>query len=333
MELWLLLDVIAAFILDIFFGDPHWMPHPVRFIGWLINKTEKVLMNYINKETGEYKLRRSKRRSGIFLTLFVVGVTFLTVFTILRIAIFVSPVLFHILNIYFIYTSFAARCLAVETQKVYNELIRNDIEKARKSLAMLVGRDTNDLSAKDIVRGAVETTAENTVDGVISPLFFAVLGSLVGLGAPLVYGFKAISTLDSMVGYMNEKYIDFGMFSAKADDAANYIPARLSGFLLPLSAALCGMNGSQSFKTMLRDRRNHKSPNCAYPEAAVAGALGVMLGGNNVYFGKVVEKPTIGDAHRDLEPMDIKRTVKLMYCSAALSLMLLSSIYMVVLYV
>jgi adenosylcobinamide-phosphate synthase len=248
MELWLLLDVIAAFILDIFFGDPHWMPHPVRFIGWLINKTEKVLMNYINKETGEYKLRRSKRRSGIFLTLFVVGVTFLTVFTILRIAIFVSPVLFHILNIYFIYTSFAARCLAVETQKVYNELIRNDIEKARKSLAMLVGRDTNDLSAKDIVRGAVETTAENTVDGVISPLFFAVLGSLVGLGAPLVYGFKAISTLDSMVGYMNEKYIDFGMFSAKADDAANYIPARLSGFLLPLSAALCGMNGSQSFK-------------------------------------------------------------------------------------
>jgi adenosylcobinamide-phosphate synthase len=340
MIVWLLLDVIAAFILDIFLGDPHWMPHPVRFIGALINKTEKGLRKYINKgrdgiasgsiTANEDELCRSKRKAGIALTVLVVGVTFLTVFTILKVAMFISPALFHILNIYFIYSSIAAKCLSVEAKKVYGELMKNDIEAARKSLAMLVGRDTQNLNHRDIVRGVVETTAENTVDGVVSPLFYAVLGSLFGLGAPLVYAFKAISTLDSMVGYMNDKYIDFGRFSAKTDDVANYIPARLSGLLLPLSAALCGMNGSQSFKIMLRDRKNHKSPNCAYPEAAVAGALGVMVGGNNVYFGKVVEKPTIGDAHRDIEPLDIKRTIKLMYCSAVLTLMLSALPYIVI---
>lgn len=331
MAVWLLLDVIAAFILDIFFGDPHWMPHPVRFIGWLINKTEKALRGLINKGSqgaatciiqNEDKLRKSKRRAGLVLAFVVVGLTFLTVFIILKISMLISPILFHIVNIYFIYSSIAARCLAVEADKVYGKLVENDMEGARKSLAMLVGRDTQGLSPKEIIRGVVETTAENTVDGVISPLFYAVLGSMFALGAPLVYAFKAVSTLDSMVGYMNEKYIDFGRFSAKADDAANYMPARLSGLLLPLSAMLCGMNGSQSFKIMLRDRRNHKSPNCAYPESAVAGALGVMLGGNNVYFGKVVEKPTIGDLVRELEAADIRRSVRLMYCASFLMLAL-----------
>lgn len=339
MATWLLIDIAAAFILDLIFGDPHWLPHPVRFIGWLINKTENGLRNHINNGTDGVladntdrsvsELRKSKRRAGVALTIIVAGVTFVIVFIILKAAMLVSPILFHILNIYFIYSSIATKCLAVESKKVYKELINNDIEGARKSLAMLVGRDTENLSHKEIVRGVVETTAENTVDGVISPLFYAVLGSLFGLGAPVVYAFKAISTLDSMVGYMNEKYIDLGRFSAKTDDVANYIPARLSGLLLPLSAALCGLNGYQSFKIMLRDRRNHKSPNCAYPEAAVAGALGVMMGGNNVYFGKVVEKPTIGDAHRDLEPLDIKRTIRLMYCSAVLALTLSAFIYTV----
>ncbi|KNY27996.1 adenosylcobinamide-phosphate synthase CbiB [Pseudobacteroides cellulosolvens] len=340
MAIWLLLDIVAAFVLDLFFGDPHWLPHPVRFIGLLINKTEKGLRNYINRGTEgdsfasvtctEDELRKSKRLAGIFLTIIVVGTTFFTVLIILKLAMLISPILFHIVNIYIIYSSIATKCLAVEAKKVYRELINNDIERARKSLAMLVGRDTQSLSRKETVRGVVETTAENTVDGVISPLFYAVLGSLFGLGAPLAYAFKAISTLDSMVGYMNEKYIDMGRFSAKADDAANYIPARISGLLLPLSAAICGMNGAQSFKIMLRDRRNHKSPNCAYPEAAVAGALGVMMGGNNVYFGKVVEKPTIGDAYRDFEALDIKRTIRLMYCSAILALKLFALIYTVV---
>jgi adenosylcobinamide-phosphate synthase len=337
MAIWLFFDIAAAFILDLIFGDPHWLPHPVRFIGWLINKTENGLRNCINKGAGrtladnvnksENELRKSKRRAGIALTIIVTGVTFFTVFIILKTAMLISPILFHIVNIYFIYSSIATKCLAVEAKKVYKELINNDIEGARKSLAMLVGRETANLSHKEIVRGVVETTAENTVDGVISPLFYAVLGSLFGLGAPVVYAFKAISTLDSMVGYMNEKYIDLGRFSAKTDDAANYIPARLSGLLLPLSAALCGMSGYRSFKIMLRDRRNHKSPNCAYPEAAVAGALGVMIGGNNIYFGKVVEKPTIGDAHRELEPVDIERTIRLMYCSAVLTLMFSALIY------
>ncbi|HEY9063049.1 MAG TPA: adenosylcobinamide-phosphate synthase CbiB [Pseudobacteroides sp.] len=340
MAVWLLLDVIAAFILDIFFGDPHWMPHPVRFIGWLISKTEKVLRSRINKGSlrgeasilqNEEMLRKSKRRAGLVLALVVVGVTFLTVFIILKISMLISPILFHIVNIYFIYSSIATRCLAVEAYKVYGKLAENDTEGARKSLAMLVGRDIQGLSQKEIIRGVVETTAENTVDGVISPLFYAVLGSIFGLGAPLVYAFKAVSTLDSMVGYMNEKYIDFGRFSAKADDVANYIPARLSGLLLPISAMLCGMNGTQSFKIMLRDRRNHKSPNCAYPESAVAGALGVMLGGNNVYFGNVVEKPTIGDMGKELEAVDIRRTVRLMYCASFLTLALGILTYLIIL--
>jgi adenosylcobinamide-phosphate synthase len=167
---------------------------------------------------------------------------------------------------------------------------------------------------------------ENTVDGIMSPIIYAVLGSVLGIGAPLVYAFKAVSTLDSMVGYMNEKYIDIGRFSAKTDDAANFLPARLSGLLIPLSAFLCGKSMKRSFLIMLRDRKNHKSPNCAYPEAAVAGALGIKLGGNNVYFGKVVEKPTIGDMEKELEAGDIPETIKMMYVSSLLTLILCAGI-------
>ncbi|MCX7923571.1 MAG: adenosylcobinamide-phosphate synthase CbiB [Clostridia bacterium] len=329
MTYMLLLDVLIAYLIDLLIGDPHWLPHPVRFIGWLIKRVEKSLRLFIKNQSthkveamGAEVIRKQKditgeeRKAGIILTAVVVLSIFLAVFIILKLAHLVHPAIFHLINIYLIYSAIATKCMAVESFKVFDSLKERDIYEARKRLAMLVGRETDGLDEKDIIRGVVETTAENTVDGVVSPLVYAIVGSLFGLGAPLVYAFKAISTLDSMVGYMNKKYINFGWASAKLDDVANYIPARLTGVMIPLSALLCGKDFSKSFSIMLRDRRNHKSPNCAYPEAAVAGALGIRLGGSNVYFGEIVEKPTIGDPERDLKINDITDTINIMYVTS-----------------
>lgn len=316
LTVYLLLDIVTAYMLDLVLGDPYWLPHPVRFIGWLIKNAEGILRKLAGKNAVKEKI------AGVVLALFVVSTTFLFVFFLLKIALGINTLLFHILNTYFIYSSLAAKCLGDEALKVFNALKGKNMEESRKRLAMLVGRDTERLDEEGIIRGVVETTAENTTDGVVSPLFYAIIGSLFGIGAPVVYAFKAISTLDSMVGYKNEKYINLGMASARLDDIANFIPARLTGVLIPLSALLCGMNFLKSFSIMLRDRRNHKSPNCAYSEAAVAGALGVRVGGNNIYFGKIVEKPTIGDPDRKLNIEDIPKTVKLMYTTSFLALLL-----------
>lgn len=315
---WLLVDVIIAYILDLVLGDPYWLPHPIRFIGWLIKRTERVLRKWIAGEDAGLAVR--ERKAGLVLCAFVVGAVAFIVWGILQVAVLLHPTLFHIVNIYFIYSALAAKCLAVEAKKIFRVVKKGDIIESRNMLAMLVGRETSQLSEKEIIRGVVETTAENTVDGVLSPLMYAILGSVFGLGAPLVYAFKAASTLDSMVGYMNDKYINFGRVSAKFDDVLNYVPARLSGIIIPMSAMLTGKSFKRSFSIMLRDRRNHKSPNCAYPEAAVAGALGVRIGGNNVYFGKVVEKPTIGDPYKELEPSDIVDTIRIMYAASILTL-------------
>ncbi|MCX8131200.1 MAG: adenosylcobinamide-phosphate synthase CbiB [Clostridia bacterium] len=323
MAEYLLLDVAIAYVIDLIAGDPYWLPHPVRFIGWLIKHTEVCLRKRIEKTVkGAVERRKAERRAGMALMLIVVASTFLIVLAIQELAAMLHPAAFHIVNIYFIYSALAAECLADEARKVYKVLKTGDMDESRKRLSMLVGRETKNLNRQEITRGVVETTAENTVDGVISPLIYAIAGSLFGVGAPVVYAFKAISTLDSMVGYMNDKYINLGMFSARTDDAANYLPARFSGILIPASALICGMSFSKSFSIMIRDRRNHKSPNCAYPEAAVAGALGIRIGGTNIYFGKAVEKPTIGDAERDISIEDIPRTILLMYVSSALTLII-----------
>lgn len=324
MAYMMLLDVLIAYVLDLVFGDPYWFPHPVRFIGWMISRSEKLLRRFIKGESGN--TAGKERRAGIILAAFVVISNFLIVYLILLAAASISTVLFHVLNIYFIYSSFAARCMGDEATKVYRVLEKGDIHQSRKQLAMLVGRETDRLDENEIIRGVVETTAENTVDGVISPIIYSIIGSVFGLGAPLVYAFKAVSTLDSMVGYMNDRYINFGRASAKLDDAANYIPARLSGILIPAAAFLCGRNFFKSFSIMRRDRRNHKSPNCAYPEAAVAGALGIRIGGTNVYFGQVVEKPTIGDPDKPLEIRDITGTVRIMYIASLLTLVLVGGL-------
>ena len=320
----LLLDVAAAYIIDLAAGDPHWLPHPVRAVGWLISRLEGILRSIAEAASSKYGIDKGKaeRLAGGCLALIVASSAFFAVLLLLEAAGALHPALFHVLNIYFLYSALAARCLADEGMKVYGPLAENDLPEARRRIAMLVGRETDRLDRDGVTRAAVETIAENTVDGVISPILFALLGSLCGLAAPAVYAFKAVSTLDSMVGYMNEKYINFGRASAKLDDVLNYLPARLSGLIIPAGAFLCGMDWKGSFRIMLRDRRKHKSPNCAYPEAAVAGALGIRLGGSNTYFGRVVEKPPIGDGWKRLEPAHIKDTVRIMYASSALTLII-----------
>lgn len=327
------IDIIIAFIIDLIAGDPAWMPHPVRFIGFLVSRTEKFLRKAVgsgvNVKVQSRMVGTQEKAAGVVLAAFVVVITALLVFTILRAAYLINFYLFHVINVYFIYSALATRCLAVEAGKVYRSLCNKDLEDARLKLSWLVGRETAHLSEKEVIRGTVETVAENIVDGVIAPLFYIVIGGPV-FGPALGYACKASNTLDSMVGYMNDKYINFGWASAKLDDLFNYIPARITGLLIPAAAFICGKDPVRSFKIMLRDRRNHKSPNCAYPEAAVAGALGVRLGGTNVYFGREIYKPTIGDAGRELDKEDIRETNRIMYASASVAVVVfLTAAYLV----
>lgn len=320
----LIIDVLIAYLLDLIFGDPEWFPHPIRFIGSLIKKTEGFLRQFTCKAKNK---DFAEKLAGFLLAAFVILTVFVIVGAILVLCKMINIWLFHIVNIYFIYSAIATKCLGDEALKVYKSVKTDNLEASRNQLAMLVGRETQNLSMPQIIRGVVETTAENTVDGIISPLIYAFIGSFFGIGAPLVYAFKAASTLDSMVGYKNDKYINMGMCSARFDDLLNYIPARLSGLIIPFSSVFIGKNAIRSFKIMLRDRRNHKSPNCAYPESSVAGALGVQLGGANVYFGKVLEKPTIGDPLKSLEPRDITDTVKIMYISSFVTVLICALVY------
>lgn len=328
----LLVDILLAYVLDLIIGDPYWLPHPVRFIGWLVVKTETFLRALIK---GDYQnsnnknvlinnnnIKKKEKLAGIALTCFVVFITFMIVLIILKVAAYISPALFHVINIYFIYSAVATKCLANEVGKIYTLLKGNDIVSARKQSSMLLRRETKNLNEKEIIDGIVDTTAENTVDGVISPLFYAIIGSFCGVGAPLSYAFKAVNTLDSMVGYKNEKYLSFGMFSAKTDDLFNYLPARLSGLIIPMSALFCGMSFQKSFSSIIRYRRNSASPNSAYPESAMAGALGIRFGGTYTYFGKKIEKLPVGDPVKEMEISDIPKAIKLMYISSLITIII-----------
>lgn len=319
-----IIDVIFAYVLDLILGDPYSIPHPVRFIGSLIKNTEVFFRKRIIKRLKNKAL--AERISGFFLCAFVVCTVFVVVFGILKLAEFVSPILFHVINIYIIYTAFATKCLADEAGKVYKKLDSGTIQEAREALSMLVGRDTSKLSEEGVIKGVVETTAENTVDAVISPILFALAGSCVGLGAPIVYAFKAVSTLDSMVGYKNDKYKYLGTASARLDDILNFIPARISIFIIPLASEILGFDGKRSFRISIRDRYNHLSPNSAHAESAVAGALGIRLGGPNIYFGKVVDKPYIGDSYKAIEKKDIKSTINILYLSSLITIIFFSCI-------
>lgn len=290
--------ILAAVLLDWLLGDPRWLPHPVVLIGRLIAALEKWLR----------RLMPDERAGGALLLVITVGATYGIALAILKVAYAISTYAGSTTAVFLVWTTLAARSLHCESRLVADALERGDMAEARRFLSYIVGRDTAHLEEPEIWRGTVETVAENTSDGVIAPLFFLILG-----GPSLALAYKAVNTLDSMVGYKNERYLRFGWASARFDDLANWLPARLTGFLMSLAAAIVGLSGKGAWRIMRRDGRNHSSPNSGIPEAAAAGALGVRLGGSNTYFGKPVEKPTIGDPLRTLDAASWRGAVRLMY--------------------
>ncbi len=297
---------MAAMALDAVLGDPRWLPHPVRALGalatWLEGLTRKLIP--------------SAKAAGILTVIKVVGSAGLAVFLVTRVAAAVHPVVGDVVAIVLLASTFAARDLAGHAMAVSRPLVRGDLPEARKKAALMVSRDTGALDEGETARAAVESVAENTVDGVTAPLLFAVLGGAVGA---MMY--KAVNTLDSMFGYKTERYLKFGWASARLDDAVNYIPARITAALVPVAAALMGARPVQALRFLLRDGRKHPSPNSGLTEAAMAGALGVRLGGVSSYFGVPSTKPFLGDPLEPLGKRHIRRAVALMmvtYLLAAL---------------
>lgn len=312
-----MLSVVAAVLLDLLVGDPYWFPHPVRLIGLYINGFERLARRLAKSDFG-------LKTAGIVLTLSTVAFSYLIPFWVLKVSRVYNSYLYYTLNIAFMYTCLAAKCLGGEGIKIYRKLQEGDLEKARKMTGWIVGRDTANLDEKQVTRAVVETVSENSSDGIITPLFYMVIG-----GAPLALAYKAINTMDSMVGYKNEKYISFGWASARFDDLVNFIPARITALLISISALLLDLNYKESLAITLKDGRNHSSPKSGYPEAAAAGALGVQLGGTNFYFGKPVYKPTIGKPNKSLDKQDILKTVKLMYGAYFIAIIIFTLIYLV----
>ena len=297
----------AGFLLDLIFGDPHFLPHPVRWLGSLIGKSEKWIRKVMPKtEKGE-------RIGGILLVLWIVSAVWGISTILLFLAGSVGKTAWFLTASVMNYYLLAARSLHDESMKVYHPLKEGKVDEARFQVSMIVGRDTKPLDAAGITRAAVETVAENTSDGVIAPLLYLFIG-----GPILGWMYKAVNTMDSMVGYKNETYQHFGWAAARLDDLSNWIPARISAFLMICAAYLLKMNGAEAFRIWLRDRYNHKSPNSAQTEAVCAGALGVRLAGDAWYFGVLCKKPFIGDDKRPIEAEDIRRANCLMYGTAVL---------------
>ncbi len=295
-----------GFILDMILGDPYCLPHPIRLIGTLISRLEERLLD---KEAAA----QEKRKKGRLLVVAVTGTTVCIAAVLLVLAYVVHPCLGIAVETVMTYQTLAAKCLKVESMKVYRCLKEEDLAAARKAVSMIVGRDTEVLDEEGVAKAAIETVAENTSDGVIAPMLYDALG-----GPVLGFFYKAVNTMDSMVGYKNEKYLDFGRAAAKLDDVMNYIPARISAYVMIFAAYIGGrdFDGANAKKIYKRDNRNHASPNSAQTESVCAGALGIRLAGDASYFGKLVKKPYIGDALRGVETEDIRRVNRLMYITA-----------------
>ncbi|MBC1459763.1 cobalamin biosynthesis protein [Listeria welshimeri] len=310
-----LLFYTASFILDCLLGDPYSWPHPIKAIGnWIQLLTNILRKNFHGK---------SLYFAGGVLFLLTVGLTGVLTWFILMISAKIAFWLYAAFFVYFSYTTLAMTCLAREAWKIQRTLLSGDLVAARVQVGMIVGRDTENLTAEQISKATIETVAENTADGVIAPLFYLFIG-----GPVLALMYKAVNTLDSMVGYKNEKYRAIGFVSAKMDDIANFIPARLSWFFLVIASFILRYDGRASWVIGLRDRKNHTSPNCAYPEGAVAGALGITLGGTHEYFGETVVKPTIGSGTKPVTQKEISQTIHLLYIASTIAFIVFACIYL-----
>lgn len=303
------LKFLIAYVLDLIFGDPEKFPHPVRIIGNLISLLEKKLYSYDKK-------------------VFFGGITAILTIIITFLVSYLVVSLSEILEIILLYTTLATKCLADEGMRVYKILKKGDLKEAKEKLAYLVSRDTETMEKGDIVRSVLETISENSIDGVIAPMFYAFIGSYfsikgISLAVPFAMTYKSVNTLDSMLGYKNEKYLKFGKISAKIDDLVNLIPARLGGMIfIPLASVLIGYNYKESLRIFFRDRKNHASPNSGHGEAAFAGALGVQFGGKTKYFGTWYNKPTIGEKIKEFTISDILEGKKLLYSSSFISFLI-----------
>ncbi|WKY47428.1 adenosylcobinamide-phosphate synthase CbiB [Eubacteriaceae bacterium ES3] len=311
---WLFLITFGV-ILDWLIGDPAFLLHPIILIGKAIGFLNKIM----NKGS-------NRRAKGVALLIIVVLFTALIVVGLQWLTYQASFILYTLLNIYLITMALAAKTLAQEVMKVLRVLKKGDLEQSRIQVGYLVGRDTQSLTEKEIIRATIETTAENTIDGVLAPIFYLFLGALLPIPwlnpVVLVMAYKAVNTLDSMVGYIQEPYREFGAASAIFDDIINFVPARLGSFLMLVAGFFLGYSFKDGLAVFRRDRFNHKSPNSAHPESVVAGLLGIQLGGTNHYFGQVLEKPTIGVAKTPLNLLDIRETVGIMYASEIVTMVL-----------
>lgn len=303
------MELTIGFILDLLIGDPNNPFHPVRGIGLLASKLETIFRKL---------LKNSLKIAGLIVWMITIILTFAITYGIIFVCMKINKYLGIIVQGIIIYFCISAKGLVVEGYKVIKYLNEGNIEKSRKQLSYIVGRDTESLDSKGITRAVIETIAENMSDGVIAPILFA---GIFGAAGSMAY--KAVNTMDSMFGYKNEKYIKFGYFPAKLDDLFNYIPARVTGILIIISSFFLKRDYKNSFKIYKRDRYNHTSPNSAHPEAAMAGALDIQLGGANYYFGKIVEKPVIGDKIKDIEINDVKKTAEILYLSAVMGFILM----------
>jgi len=299
--------VPASFLLDLLLGDPHGWPHPVIGIGRFIKRLELVLASLLD----------NRRLAGVLLALTTVLMSGSVTWGVLRVADLMHPLFGLAVTVWLGYTTIALRSLHVESARVVRYLEQGKISEARRALSLIVGRETSQLDEEQILRACIETVAENTSDGVIGPLFYLLLGGPV---AAMMY--KAASTLDSMVGYTDDRYREMGWASARLDDLLNLVPARLTGLLMVAACLPLGLNLWAAFRIMLRDARKTSSPNAGFPEAAVAGALGVRLGGAAMYFGEMVEKPSLGDPDRKVDVGCYRATVRLMYLTALFALAL-----------
>ena len=304
-----------GYLIDLLIGDPHWLYHPIRIVGNLISLLEKWLRALFPKtEKGELT-------AGVFLVILTSGLTTAAAAGILYAGYLIHPAVKFGLEVLMCYQLLATSALRDESMKVYEKLKENDLEGSRYAVSMIVGRDTKNLDDIGVTKAAVETVAENTSDGILAPMLFMVIG-----GPVLGFFYKAVNTMDSMVGYKNEKYLYFGRAAAKFDDILNYIPARISAWMMIFSCLFSGLDAKEAYRIYKRDRYNHASPNSAQTEAVMAGALHIQLAGDAWYFGKLYKKKTIGDAVRAVEYEDIRRANRLLYVTSFFTILLFGAL-------